>query len=159
MSDNSVSDVEYGEEGEMEVGEDQFDLGSEEGEHEISDSEAIEKGITGDHLEGIESDDEEADEDGGDVDLDTNITDKRDKAISEMLKKEDLGLITMRLRENIKILSNFKELRQGDKSRSEYLEELQNDIVSAYDYNRSLVGVIFDLFAPSEALEFIEANE
>lgn len=160
MSDNSDSDLmEYGEEGEMEMGDDQFDLGSEEGENEISESEnqeAIEKGVTGDHMEGIES---EIDEDGGDVDLDTNITDKRDKAISDMLKKEDLGLITMRLRENVKILSNFKELRQGDKSRSEYLEELQNDIVSAYDYNRSLVGVIFDLFAPAEALEFIEANE
>jgi hypothetical protein len=75
-------------------------------------------------MEGIESDDGEVDEDGGDVDLDTNIADKRDKAISDMLKKEDLGLISMRLRENVKILSNFKELRQGDKSRSEYLEEL-----------------------------------
>jgi len=30
----------------------------------------------------------------------------------------------MRLRENIKILSNFKELRAEDKSRTEYLEEI-----------------------------------
>lgn len=160
MSESESDLMGFGEEGEMEVGEDQFDLGSEEGEGEISDldGQVVERGITGDHMEGIESDGE-ADEDGGDVDLDTNITDKRDKAISDMLKKEDLGLITMRLRENVKILSNFKELRQGDKSRSEYLEELQTDIVSAYDYNRSLVGVIFDLFAPAEALEFIEAND
>ena len=160
MSDSESDLMGFGEEGEMEVGEDQFDLGSEEGEGEISDldGQVVERGITGDHMEGIESDGE-ADEDGGDVDLDTNITDKRDKAISDMLKKEDLGLITMRLRENVKILSNFKELRQGDKSRSEYLEELQTDIVQAYDYNRSLVGVIFDLFAPAEALEFIEAND
>lgn len=160
MSESESDLMGFGEEGEMEVGEDQFDLGSEEGEGEISDldGQVVERGITGDHMEGIESDGE-ADEDGGDVDLDTNITDKRDKAISDMLKKEDLGLITMRLRENVKILSNFKELRQGDKSRSEYLEELQTDIVQAYDYNRSLVGVIFDLFAPAEALEFIEAND
>jgi len=53
----------------------------------------------------------EADEDGGDVDLDTNIENTREKAISDLLKKEDLGLIQMRLRENIKVLSNFKELR------------------------------------------------
>jgi ribosomal RNA methyltransferase Nop2 len=65
----------------------------------------------------------------------------------------------MRLRENIKVLSNFKELRVGSKSRHEYLEETMNDICSAFDYNKSLVEVIFNLFAPSEALEFIEANE
>jgi 25S rRNA (cytosine2870-C5)-methyltransferase len=65
----------------------------------------------------------------------------------------------MRLKENVKILSNFKELRQGDRSRGEYLEEVMADVCHAYDYNRSLVGLIFDLFAPSEALEFIEANE
>ena len=29
----------------------------------------------------------------------------------------------------------------------------------AYDYNRSLVEVIFQIFPPSEAVEFIEANE
>ena len=58
----------------------------------------------------------EVDEDGGSVDLDTNIESKRDKAISDLLKKEDLGLIQMRIRENIKVLSNFKELRQEDKS-------------------------------------------
>jgi len=102
---------------------------------------------------------EEADEDGGSLDLDTNIESKRDKAISDLLKKEDLGLIQMRLRENIKVLSNFKELRAEDKSRHEYIEEIQNDICNAFDYNRSLVEMIFTLFAPAEALEFIEANE
>lgn len=65
----------------------------------------------------------------------------------------------MRLRENVKILSNFKELRSPEKSRAEYLEELQDDICKSFDYNKSLVGVIFNLFAPAEALEFIEANE
>jgi hypothetical protein len=33
------------------------------------------------------------------------------------------------------------------------------DVCSAFDYNPSLCAMIFDLFAPSEALEFIEANE
>ena len=65
----------------------------------------------------------------------------------------------MRLKENVKVLSNFKELRQSDKSRGEYLEEVKADVCSAFDYNPSLVDVIFDLFAPAEAVEFIEANE
>lgn len=65
----------------------------------------------------------------------------------------------MRLRENIKVLSNFKDLRTDGKARHEYLEEVMNDICNAFDYNKSLVEIIFKLFAPSEALEFIEANE
>jgi ribosomal RNA methyltransferase Nop2 len=65
----------------------------------------------------------------------------------------------MRLKENIKVLSNFKELRSEDKARGEYLEQVMEDACSAYDYNRSLMEVIFNLFAPAEAMEFIEANE
>ena len=109
------------------------------------------------------SGDDEADGDMDDDaigdDLDTNIEGKREAAISNLLKKEDLGLIQMRLRENIKVLSNFRELRAPDKSRTAYLEEVQADICSAYDYNSSIVEMIFNLFAPAEALEFIEANE
>lgn len=105
----------------------------------------------------VTSDGEE--EEGAPGELDTNIESKRDEAISQLLKKEDLGLIQMRLRENIKTLANFKELRQDEKSRSQYVEEVMEDICSAYDYNKSLVELIFNLFPPTEAFEFIEANE
>jgi hypothetical protein len=43
--------------------------------------------------------------------LDTNIEAKRDKMISDLLSKEDLGIIQMRVKETVKVLSNFKELR------------------------------------------------
>ena len=65
----------------------------------------------------------------------------------------------MRLRDTVKVLTNFKSLRDANRSRSDYMEELKNDLCSAYDYNKSLIELILDLFAPSEALEFIEANE
>jgi ribosomal RNA methyltransferase Nop2 len=45
-----------------------------------------------------------------------------------MLKKEDLGIVTMRLKETIKILSNFKSLRNPERSRSDYIDELKNDL-------------------------------
>ena len=48
--------------------------------------------------------------------------------ISDLLNKEDLGIIQMRVRENVKILSNFKELRDSGKSRADYLDDLKNDI-------------------------------
>lgn len=56
-------------------------------------------------------------------------------------------------------MSNFNELRDKNKARHEYLDEVMDDVCSAFDYNRSLVEVIFNLFAPAEALEFVEANE
>lgn len=65
----------------------------------------------------------------------------------------------MRIKETIKVLSNFSELRDPAKARSDYMESLMQDISSSYDYNLDLLGLLFDLFAPSECLEFIEANE
>jgi len=65
----------------------------------------------------------------------------------------------MRIKETIKLLSNFKELRDPEKSRSDYMDGLKSDVSAAYDYNLDLLELLFDLFAPSECLEFIEANE
>ena len=139
MEDDFGSQME--EEGEM----DMMDMVGEEGEESMDEDEKLAGDIEDDsadepQLEGEENDDEfasgasdedvidtakmQALEEGDDTipdDIDTNIESKRDKVISDLLKKEDLGLIQMRLKENIKILSNFKELRQGEKSRSEYL--------------------------------------
>jgi len=151
------------EEGEADLDEMAFDDmdGEEMGEDELDEVKTPHIHPAG-YQEKIEgrSDTEEEEVPEHDIDnIDTNIEGKQDKAIADMLKKEDLGLINMRIKENIKILSNFKELRQNDKSRTEYLEEIQADICNAFDYNPSLVEMIFNLFAPSEALEFIEANE
>jgi hypothetical protein len=52
----------------------------------------------------------------------TNIVDKRDMAIKNLLAKEDLGIIQMRVKETIRVLSNFKELRDENKSRKDYME-------------------------------------
>lgn len=57
------------------------------------------------------------------------------------------------------MLSNFKELRDADRSRQDYLESLKADLSASYDYNRDLLDLLFDLFSPNECLEFIEANE
>lgn len=79
--------------------------------------------------------------------------------ISDLLNKEDLGIIQMRVKEAVKVLANFKDLRDQTKSRSDYLDELKHDICQAYDYNKDLVELLMDLFPPSECLDFIEANE
>lgn len=39
-----------------------------------------------------------------DDNIESNIESRREKAITEMLKKEDLGIVQMRLKDNIKVL-------------------------------------------------------
>lgn len=144
------------EEGELEMEDDQFD---ESGEADLDDELAADDG-SNDEKEGHDgAASEQDDEEPADEDIETNIADKRDQAIQNLLSKEDLGIIQMRIKETIKVLSNFKELRDPLRARSDYMESLKDDVSAAYDYNRDLLELLFDLFAPSECLEFIEANE
>jgi ribosomal RNA methyltransferase Nop2 len=54
----------------------------------------------------------------------------------------------MRVKETIRILSNFKELAQKGRSRQDYMTQLKHDINQSYDYNLDLLELIFDLFSP-----------
>lgn len=65
----------------------------------------------------------------------------------------------MRVKETIRILANFKDLCQKGRSRSDYMQQLKHDINQSYDYNLDLLELIFDLFSPQQAFDFIEANE
>lgn len=56
-----------------------------------------------------------------DEDVLTNIEAKRDAAIKSMLSKEDLGIINIRIKETVRILSNLLELRENGRSRSDYI--------------------------------------
>jgi hypothetical protein len=56
-----------------------------------------------------------------DEDVLTNIEAKRDAAIKSMLSKEDLGIINIRIKETVRILSNLQELRENGRSRSDYI--------------------------------------
>ena len=80
--------------------------------------------------------------------LETNIKSKRDDVINEMLLKEDLGVIQMRMKDTLKVLSNFKTLRENEKTREDYMQELKQDVQNAYDYNSGLLDVLFNLFSP-----------
>ena len=160
--DSQVSEDEgnlgYGEEGEIEMQPDDFS--AESAEDDLEDDDDDDDDEEPNEREGAEEGaEEEYDDEVADEDIATNIADKRDAAIQSMLSKEDLGIIQMRIKETIKVLSNFKELRDSTKSRQDYMEQLKEDVSQAHDYNRDLLELLFDLFAPSECLEFIEANE
>ena len=56
-------------------------------------------------------------------------------------------------------MSNLKELCQANKCRKDYMEQLKSDISASYDYNLDILELLFDLFSPQAAFDFIEANE
>lgn len=65
----------------------------------------------------------------------------------------------MRIQETVKILSNFKEMRDPEKSRVEYMDELKEDLCQAFGYNNEMIELFMQLFPPAACFAFIEANE
>ncbi|ODV79973.1 NOL1/NOP2/sun family putative RNA met [Suhomyces tanzawaensis NRRL Y-17324] len=72
---------------------------------------------------------------------------------------KDITVIRTRMIEIVKVLENFKELAEEGKSRNDYTSRLLRDICDYFGYNEFLAEKLFNLFSPSEAMEFFEANE
>lgn len=67
--------------------------------------------------------------------------------------------IQQRIRDVMIVLSDFSKLRDPNRSRSEYLELLKNDLCTYYSYNEFLMEKLMQLFPLSELMEFLEASE
>lgn len=72
---------------------------------------------------------------------------------------QDLAMIRTRILEIVKVLEDFKNLAEEGRSRAEYVDQLIHDIATYYGYTRFLAEKLFNLFSPSEAIDFFEANE
>ena len=73
-----------------------------------------------------------------------------------MQTPEDPSILQSRISEVIRILSNFKELRDPAKGRSEYTALLVRDLAAYYGYNAFLAELLFHLFPLQEIVEFFE---
>ncbi|SCU94296.1 LAFA_0F21000g1_1 [Lachancea sp. 'fantastica'] len=71
----------------------------------------------------------------------------------------DLTAVRTRMLEIVKVLEDFKNLAAEGRSRSEYVDRLIKDLCEYFGYTPFLAEKLFNLFSPTEALEFFEANE
>jgi ribosomal RNA methyltransferase Nop2 len=118
---------------------------------EISEEEDEIDGLFGEE-EHTEDEAEESGSDDGDLILPT-----LDDGQAGPVTAADLQTVQMRIQEIVNVLNDFKP-RTGH-SRSDYTEQLLRDICHYYGYNRFLAEKFFELFSPTEALAFFEANE
>lgn len=64
-----------------------------------------------------------------------------------------------RIKETLRVLSNFKNYREEGRDRNEYLALLREDFKAMFEYNDYLLDIIIEMFPPQEAYEFMEAME
>ena len=70
----------------------------------------------------------------------------------------DMSEVNLKIQNIIDILSDFKNKRSKDMSRSDYMTELKNLVMVYYDYNEDIANLVLYLFPPNEAIEFLDSN-
>ena len=77
----------------------------------------------------------------------------------ELADAGNLKDVQQRMKDVVMILSDFKRLRDANRSRSEYLDLLRKDLCTYYSYNNFLMKRLIQIFPLDELLEFLEASE
>jgi len=102
----------------------------------------------------------------GDAEIKMNIADSEIFALptAEEIEEEndkppDLIAVHQRIKDNLHVLSNFKEHKQEGRSRCEYVAMLIKDLMMYYNYNQYFMEYLVNLFPGGEILEFLEACE
>ena len=77
----------------------------------------------------------------------------------EQINPLDNTQLKQRIDDIISVLNNFRQLKQSDKSRSEYMTQLHSDLSNYYGYLPELIDKLSELFAPAELIELLDSNE
>ncbi|KAF7491924.1 25S rRNA (cytosine-C(5))-methyltransferase nop2 [Sarcoptes scabiei] len=71
----------------------------------------------------------------------------------------DISLLKQRISDIMFVLSDFKNRRQEDKTRDDYIRVLREDFCTYYSYNKFLMCKLMNIFSIDELREFLEASE
>ena len=136
----------------------------EEEEHEEEENEEMEDEEEVENAEENEEENEEEGEEGEEIE---GKNEKEEKPEEEEEEEElapidamnlDMAEINIRIQKIVEILSDFKNKKDPNRSRNDYINELKQYLMQYYDYNEEICNLIMNLFPPNEAVEFMEAN-
>ncbi|KAL3994019.1 NOL1/NOP2/sun family protein [Acanthocheilonema viteae] len=83
-----------------------------------------------------------------------------EKVEIELKQAPNLKIIKQRISDIFQVLGDFKNRRDANRSRKEYISVLTKDLCSYYSYNEYLMQKFMGIFPNgTELLEFLEANE
>ena len=77
----------------------------------------------------------------------------------EATEGQDAQVVYGRIRDILRVLSDFKRFKGVNRSRADYIQQLLDDIISYYGYTEFLAEKLFNMFSPDEAVAFFDANE
>lgn len=132
---------------------DDFSMDEEERDDFIDEQEEMEANRMSGEEDGEHSDDEHSVL--GDVVEGEDPTAEGDDAVAST----DISKIQQRIQDIVRVLENFKTLREEGRSRGDYVNQLLKDMALYYGYSEFMIEKIFHLFSVSECVEFLEANE
>ena len=94
-----------------------------------------------------------------DLHSETSSTSPTTRSKRSLLLAPNLQFLRTRIIETVRVLESFSSLREEGRSRADYTTRLLKDISEYYVYSPYLAEKLFNLFSPSDAFAFFEANE
>ncbi|KAJ8605456.1 hypothetical protein CTAYLR_003310 [Chrysophaeum taylorii] len=111
-----------------------------------------------------EDDQEEEEEDGDDLgplaeDQDEDLDHHHHQDDDDEGNLRNPGEVLRRITKTVRILGSFRELREGNRPRAEYLSQLSADLSEYFGILEELVELFLRMFSPTECLEFLQASD